>query len=169
MFRKDHSSYAPGLIAGVDLMSAGKAKLSVCLIDPVRPALAEEPSPRAPAVQGLPSLEELLAYYGARLLRRLFLTHAPGEPLELACCTEIRTALLDADKLCASALALPISDVDAQSLETPLTEAAFNARNPHMLMKSANELAAQFIKAGKITPKGTAALSQLLATLGLAQ
>jgi hypothetical protein len=38
-----------------------------------------------------------------------------------------------------------------------------------MLMKSADELAAQFIKAGKITPKGRAALSQLLATLGLAQ
>ena len=169
VFRKDHSSYAPGLIAGVDLMSAGKAKLSVCLIDPVRPTLAEESSPRAPAAQGLPSLEELLAYYGARLLRRLFLTHAPGEPLELACCTEIRTVLLDADKLCASALALPISDIDGQSLETPLTEAAFNARNPHMLMKSADELAAQFIKAGKITPKGRAALSQLWATLGLAQ
>lgn len=166
VFRKDHSSYAPGLVAGVDLMSAGKAKLSVCLIDPVRPATGEEPSPRAPAATALPSLDELLAFYGAGLLRRLFLAHAPGEPLELACDTTTRTALKLAEDACRAALALPEGRTGRQTTAAVLIAEAFTARNPHTLIAKADELAAQCLTAGTISKDARETLEQLQAALG---
>lgn len=167
VFRKDHSSYAPGLVAGIDLMSAGKAKLSVCLIDPVRPATGEEPSPRAPFDNGLPSLEALLAFYGAPLLRRLFLAHAPGTPLELACDEPTRAALARAEANSLAMLELPDAPADAALMAEPALTEAFEARNPHLLLATADDLAAQSLAKGSAHPAAKTALSQMRRALGL--
>lgn len=167
VFRKDHASYAPGLVAGVALMSAGQAKLSVCLIDPVRPAPQEEPSPRVPVATALPSLDALLAYYGPRLLRRLFLAHAPGEPLTLACDSATRAALQAADEADAAALALPLAGLEPQGHAASLLNAAFQARSPHMLMAGTQALAADGLQTGTLSPDQKKALEQSLNALGL--
>ncbi|WP_438992152.1 hypothetical protein [Lentibacter sp.] len=169
VFRKDHASYAPGLIAGVDLISAGQAQLLVCLIDPVRPALAQEMSPRAPAATALPSLEALLAYYGPRLLRRLFLSHTPGEPLVLNCDAATRTELLRAEEACTNARALPLGGTEPPEPASPPIEAAFIAKSPHMLMASTDALAAECLHMGAITSRAKDILEQSLSALGLAQ
>lgn len=167
VFRKDHSSYAPGLVAGIELMSAGKAKLSVCLIDPVRPATGEEPSPRVPFDNGLPSLEALLAFYGPTLLRRLFLAHAPGAPLELACDARTRAALERAEADSLAALALPDAPADAALPANVSLAQAFEARNPHLLLAAADDLAAESLAKGSASVTARIALSRMRSALGL--
>ncbi|MCV2894174.1 hypothetical protein [Lentibacter sp. XHP0401] len=167
VFRKDHSSYAPGLVAGVDLMSAGKARLSVCLIDPVRPATGEEPSPRVPYDNGLPSLDALLDFYGAPLLRRLFLAHEPGTPLELVCDPAIRATLERAAETTRAAFELPVQAREPSTSATEALTAAFVARSPHMLMAAADDLASACLKANTASPQTKETLSRMQTALGL--
>ncbi|WP_298678697.1 hypothetical protein [uncultured Lentibacter sp.] len=167
VFRKDHAAYAPGLVAGVDLISASQTKLSVCLIDPVRPPSEADPSPRVAApLAALPKLEALLAFYGAPLLRRLFLSHAPGKPLALACDPATRRALKAAEERQLAALALP--ETGASDAPDALAEiaSAFEARTPHKLMAATDALASASLAARSLSKEAKSGLLAMRAALG---
>lgn len=172
VFRRDHASYAPGLKAGVTLLSEGAAALSVCLIDPLKPAGDDAPSPRAQGQGGPPGLSELLAFYGPAHLRHLYLSHVPGTPLEIALDESMLAALEDREKRQRAALALPEDRGAHPRAPEPLDDMlarSLDALAPGMLMAHADAIAGNAAKAASIHPDDIFALKTCRTLLGLAQ
>ncbi len=160
VFRKDYGSYGPGLAAGVSVMSAGKAELQTSLLEPVLGARRED----AP-----PALGELLAYYGAQSLRRLYLSHEAGTPLELACDADTRQALQAAEDTHLAALALPAAQTPEALLEgyAAALKASMTEKTPQSLMAYTDTLATALTEAGAASVRAKAQLTQCRHLLGL--
>ena len=138
-------------------MSDNTAAFESCLLDPV---LA------SPLAQSLP---ELLSFYGAHNLRRLFLQHPPGAPLEIGSDAGTLAQLEAAEAAHLAALSLP----QAPTPDTLLAgyAAAFEAslinKSAAPLLAYADGLAATLTAAGAASDMARAQLTQCRALLGL--
>ncbi|MBU2981007.1 hypothetical protein KO498_04185 [Lentibacter algarum] len=153
VFRKDYGSYGPGLAAGVSLLSEHKSALQSCLLDHVI----------------APPLTELLAYYGAHNLRRLFLQHPSGTPLEISCDANALEQLQAAEANHLAALALPQAPAPEALLAgySAAVEASLTSKSAVPLLLYTDSLAAALIAAGAASDLACAQLTQCRALLGL--
>lgn len=160
VFRKDYGSYGPGLAAAVTVMSDGRAHLQTSLLEPVLGARREDAAP---------ALAELLGYYGAQPLRRLYLSHEAGSPLEISCDGDTRQALQAAEDTHLAALALPSAEAAEALLEgyADALNASLTEKAPQRLMAYADTLATALTQAGAASDMAKAQLTQCRSLLGL--
>lgn len=148
VFRKDHEAYAPGIVAGVALLSGQSRQVETPILGALRP------------IEGhthIPTLRELLEGATPTQLRHLFLAHDPSTTLVFS--STVFQNAQKAEREQAQALDLP-QTAEGSTVTAP-------PREPQALYARARHIARAALAEGQISPAHHKELTSLRLIAGL--